>query len=169
MYREFSRFDQWVAEQVTPQLAEHTGELLGAVTEGKYDRVEFDENYGLRIFDEDESFPLDSFSGGERDVAALCARLALSRLVGGQSGHPPEFLVLDEVFGSLDRDRRTQVLEMLSTLAASTEAFRQLFIISHVDDVRTSAVFNQIWRIQEGDNGASRVEDITAGGGGDEI
>ncbi len=169
MYREFSRFDQWVAEQVTPQLAEHTGELLGAVTEGKYDRVEFDENYGLRIFDEDESFPLDSFSGGERDVAALCARLALSRLVGGQSGHPPEFLVLDEVFGSLDRDRRTQVLEMLSTLAASTEAFRQLFIISHVDDVRTSAVFNQIWRIQEEENGSSRVEDITAGGGGDEI
>ncbi len=111
---------------------------------------------------------MDSFSGGERDVAALCARLALSRLVGGQSGHPPEFLVLDEVFGSLDRDRRTQVLEMLGTLAASTEAFRQLFIISHVDDVRTSSVFNQVWRIQEGDGGASRVEDITVSGGVEE-
>lgn len=169
MYREFSRFDQWVAEQVTPQLAEHTGELLAAVTEGKYDRVEFDDNYGLRIFDEDESFPIESFSGGERDVAALCARLALSRLVGGQSGHPPEFLVLDEVFGSLDRERRTQLLEMLGTLAASTEAFRQLFIISHVDDVRASAVFNQVWRIQETESGASRVEDITAGGGVEEI
>jgi len=169
MYREFSRFDQWVAEQVTPQLAEHTGELLRAVTEGKYDRVEFDENYGLRIFDEDESFPIESFSGGERDVAALCARLALSRLVGGQSGHPPEFLVLDEVFGSLDRERRTQLLEMLGTLAASTDAFRQLFIISHVDDVRASAVFNQVWRIQETESGASRVEDITAGGAVEEI
>lgn len=169
MYREFSRFDQWVAEQVTPQLAEHTGELLAAVTEGKYDRVEFDENYGLRIFDDDESFPIESFSGGERDVAALCARLALSRLVGGQSGHPPEFLVLDEVFGSLDRERRTQLLEMLGTLAASTDAFRQLFIISHVDDVRASAVFNQVWRIQETESGASRVEDITTGGGVEEI
>jgi DNA repair exonuclease SbcCD ATPase subunit len=58
---------------------------------------------------------------------------------------------------------------MLGTLAASTDAFRQLFIISHVDDVRASAVFNQVWRIQETESGASRVEDITAGGAVEEI
>ena len=35
---------------------------------------------------------MDQFSGGERDVIALCARLALSRLIGGQAAHPPGFL-----------------------------------------------------------------------------
>jgi exonuclease SbcC len=150
-------------------LAEHTGELLAAVTEGKYDRVGFDENYGLEIFDGEEHFPIGSFSGGERDVAALCARLALSRLVGGQAGHPPDFLVLDEVFGSLDRERRAQVMEMLGTLAGNTDAFRQLFIISHVDDVRASSVFNQVWRLSESDDGVSQFEDITESGGFEEL
>ncbi|MDP9469438.1 MAG: SMC family ATPase [Chloroflexota bacterium] len=170
MYREFTRFDQYVAERVTPQLAEHTGELLAAVTEGKYDRVEFDENYGLEIYDgADEKFPMDDFSGGERDVAALCARLALSRMVGGQAAHPPGFLVLDEVFGSLDRERRAQVLETLGSLTASTEAFHQLFIISHVDDVRASPIFNQIWRVTETAEGVSQLQDVTLMSGADEL
>ena len=164
MYREFTRFDQYVAEKVGPQLAEHTGELLGAVTDGKYDRVDFDENYGLKIYDEDEKFPIEEFSGGERDVAALCARLALSRLVGGQAAHPPRFLVLDEVFGSLDQDRRAHVLETLGLLAASTEAFRQLFIISHIEDVQLSAIVDEVWRISEVD-GVSRFENLSRAGG----
>lgn len=162
MYREFTAFDQYVANRVTPQLAEHTSELLAAVTEGKYDRVEFDENYGLEIYDgAEEHFPLSEFSGGERDVAALCARLALSRLIGAQAAHPPGFLVLDEVFGSLDRERRAQVLDTLGTLAGSTEAFRQLFIISHVDDVRGSPILNEIWRVAETSDGVSHVENVT--------
>ena len=164
MYREFTRFDQYVAERVTPQLAEHAGELLGAVTEGKYDRVEFDENYGLKIFDDEECFPIAAFFGGERDVAVLCARLAVSRLVGPQATHPPRFLVLDEVFGSLDQDRRSQVLDTLGLLATSSEAFRQLFIISHVEDVRLSATVDEVWRISEVD-GVSRFENLTRVGG----
>ncbi len=162
MYREFTRFDQYVAERVTPALAEQTGELLSAVTGGRYDRVEFDENYGLKIFDDDEKFPVEEFSGGERDVAALCARLALSRLIGGQAAHPPGFLVLDEVFGSLDQDRRAHVLETLGSLATGTEAFRQLFIISHVDDIRLSPIFDAVWRVSEAD-GTSVFEDVTRG------
>ncbi len=168
MYREFTHFDQYVAGRVTPQMADQTGELLGAITEGKYDRVEFDENYGLTIFDDDERFPVDAFSGGERDVAALAARLALSRLVGGQAAHPPSFLVLDEVFGSLDQDRRAQVLATLGLLTASTNAFRQLFIISHVEDVRLSSIFDEVWRISEVD-GVSRFENLTRGSGIEEL
>jgi len=164
MYREFTRFDQYVAGRVTPHLADHASELLQSITDGKYDRVLFDENYGLMIYDGDDPVPVERFSGGERDVAALAARLALSRLVGGQAARPPSFLVLDEVFGSLDADRRAQVLATLSNLSASTEAFRQLFIISHVDDVRLSSIFNEIWRISDVD-GVSHFENITRAGG----
>ncbi|MBA3643740.1 MAG: hypothetical protein H0W59_06705 [Chloroflexia bacterium] len=164
MYSEFARFDQYVAGRVTPHLADHTSELLQSITDGKYDRVVFDENYGLMIYDGDEAVPVERFSGGERDVAALAARLALSRLVGSQATRPPSFLVLDEVFGSLDADRRAQVLSTLSNLSASTEAFRQLFIISHVDDVRLSQIFGEVWRIADVD-GVSTVENITRAGG----
>jgi len=168
MYREFTAFDRYVARRVTPVLTDHTGELLGAVTEGKYDRVEFDENYGPKLFDGDEKFPIEEFSGGERDVAALCARLALSRIVGAQAARPPSFLVLDEVFGSLDQDRRAHVLATLGLLADNTEAFRQLFIISHVDDIRLSPIFTELWRVAEAD-GVSRVDNITQIGAGEDL
>jgi exonuclease SbcC len=155
MYEEFREFDRYVARQVGPLLAESTERMLGHVTNGKFDQVQFDENYGIEIFDGDQPFPMSSFSGGERDVVALCARLALSEIVGSAALRPPRFLVLDEVFGSLDSDRRAQLLEMLGGLAASGY-FRQMFIVSHVDDVQQSPVMTEAWRIEDND-GVSRV------------
>ncbi len=155
MYREFGEFDKFVADRVGPLLAETTERLLSHVTHGKYDRVRFDENYGIEVFDGDECFKLESFSGGERDVVALCARLAMSELVGSAAVRPPRFLVLDEVFGSLDSERRGQLLETLGSLASSGH-FQQMFIISHVDDVQLSPVMNEAWTIEERD-GVSRV------------
>lgn len=155
MYDEFGEFDRYVARHVGPLLAETTERMLSQVTNGKYDHVQFDENYGIEVFDGDEAFPLGGFSGGERDVVALCARLALSEVVGSAALRPPRFLVLDEVFGSLDSDRRAQLLETLGTLAYEGH-FRQMFIISHVDDVQQSPVMNEAWTIEERD-GVSRV------------
>ncbi len=170
MYREFTLFEQYVAMHMAPQLADHTSELVRAITEGKYDRVEFNENYGIEVFDGvDEKFPMEEFSGGERDVIALCARLALSRLIGSMAHRPPGFLVLDEVFGALDRDRRNAVLETLGALAGTADAFHQLFIISHVEDVRASPIFSEIWRVTETTDGISRLENLTESGGVEDL
>ncbi|MGB3327797.1 MAG: SbcC/MukB-like Walker B domain-containing protein, partial [Thermomicrobiales bacterium] len=161
MYREFTEFDKYAAAHYTPILGDMTSELVNEVTDGKYDRVEFDGNYGIEIFDgSDEHFPLATFSGGERDAIALCARLALSRMIGSQAASPPGFLVLDEVFGSLDRERRMRLLDMLSSISASNEAFRQMFIISHVDDVRSAPLFDELWRIEESEDGISQVRSL---------
>jgi exonuclease SbcC len=165
VYDEFTAFDRYVADRVTPYLAEQTSELLGTVTDGRYDHVHFDKDYGLRIYDGPiDSFPVTAFSGGERDVAALCARLALSRVVGAQAANPPSFLVLDEVFGALDQERRAQVLQTLGVLSGTAEAFRQLFIISHVDDIRQSSVFDEVWRVSEGADGSyiERIDQLGA-------
>jgi exonuclease SbcC len=155
MYKEFGEFDRYVADHVGPLLAETTERLLSLVTDGKYDHVRFDENYGIEVFDRDEAFKLDGFSGGERDVVALCARLAMSELVGSAALRPPRFLVLDEVFGSLDSERRAQLLSTLGSLASAGH-FQQMFIISHVDDVQQSPAMNEAWTIEERD-GVSRV------------
>ncbi|MGD9710464.1 MAG: ATP-binding protein, partial [Thermomicrobiales bacterium] len=164
MYREFSRFEQYVARAVTPALAEITSQLVSAVTEGKYDRVEFSEDFGIEVFDgDDDHFPLSQFSGGERDVIALCARLALSQFLGGQSGSPPQFVVMDEVFGSLDKTRRENLMDTLNRLVDDSGAFRQLFVISHVDDVRASTAFDEVWRVEEGPDGSSQLEQLSSG------
>ncbi|MBN9013282.1 MAG: SMC family ATPase, partial [Rhizobiales bacterium] len=84
MYEEFNGFERFVAQRLAPALAESTGELLSAVTDGRYDSVNVTESYGIEVYDgHEECFPIEQFSGGERDVISLCARLALSRLIGG--------------------------------------------------------------------------------------
>lgn len=164
MYREFSRFEQYVARAVTPALAELTSHLVSTVTEGKYDRVTFSEDFGIEVFDgDDDHFPLSQFSGGESDVIALCARLALSQFLGGQSASPPQFVVMDEVFGSLDRTRRENLMSTLNVLLDETGTFQQLFVVSHVDDVRASPAFDEIWRIEETADGASQIEQLGVG------
>ncbi len=170
MYDGFTDFEKWVAQQMNPHLADRASEILNEVTGGAYDRVRFDENYGLHIYDNDEDFPVSQFSGGERDVASLAARLALSRLIGAQAAHPPAFVVLDEVFGSLDQERRGKLLGMLDALTNDdTEGFRQLFVISHVDDIRQSQAFDEVWRIQEDAQGISQWENMQLTGGIEEL
>jgi DNA repair protein SbcC/Rad50 len=156
MYSEFSEFDKFVAQKQSPLLGEMTSDIVSQMTDGKYDRVEFDEDYGIQVHDNiEERFPLETFSGGERDAIALAARLALSRLIGSQATNPPEFLVLDEVFGSLDSERRERVLALLGQ--HSTDFFRQMFIISHLDDVQQSPVFDTVWQVIERQDGSSEV------------
>ena len=170
MYDEFNHFEQYVARKVRPQLEEISSELVRAITEGKYDGVRLDDDYGITVEDGEHGyFAIGSFSGGERDVISLAARLALSRLIGSQAANPPSFLVLDEVFGSLDRERRLGVLELLNTLSGSAEAFQQLFVISHVDDVRLSPAFTEIWRVVEEESGYSRLENMSLTGGFEDI
>ena len=46
---------------------------------------------------------------------------------------------------------------MLCRLTQENEDFRQLFIVSHVEDVVESELMDQIWRVSEQD-GTSRVD-----------
>jgi exonuclease SbcC len=145
-------------------------DLVRVITDGTYEAIELDDNFGIQVWDgEIGMYPLEHFSGGERDVISLSARLALSRLIGGQSATPPSFMVLDEVFGSLDRERRGNVLGLLSNLAGSAESFQQLFVISHVDDVRLSPAFTEIWRVAEGSDGSSRLENLSQSFGVEDV
>lgn len=164
-YGEFARFEQFVALRVTPALGQIASELLEKATDGKYDRLEFTEDYGIEIYDgEYDRFPLAQFSGGERDIIALCARLALSQVIGGKATTPIEFMVLDEVFGSLDLDRRRNLMDMLQRLVEESRAFRQLFVISHVDDVRAASMFDEVWRVSESVDGISQLEQVSVTG-----
>ncbi|MCO5226990.1 MAG: SMC family ATPase [Thermomicrobiales bacterium] len=164
MYKEFSEFERYAAAWYAPRLGEITSDLVAQVTDGKYDRVDFDNNFSIQVYDrDDEKYPYETFSGGERDAIALCARIALSRLIGGASANPPGFLVLDEVFGSLDLERRQRLLEMLGMITHADHQFQQVFIISHVDDIRTSPILDEIWQVKETGDGISQIEVVGAG------
>ena len=87
------------------------------MTDNEYDRLEVDsETYGLQISDGGVSYDLQRFSGSEVDLANLALRVAISEHVRFQSGGSVGLLVLDEVFGPLDDERRARMLMALERL-----------------------------------------------------
>jgi DNA repair protein SbcC/Rad50 len=126
-------YREGVSRRARPQLEQETALLLSQITRGRYSTVELSDGYQLQIADGPEVYPVRRFSGGEQDLAALCLRLALSRMLARQRGAETGFVLLDEVFGSQDPDRRRALLEQL--LALAEREFRQVFVISHTEDV----------------------------------
>ena len=128
-----SAFREDASRRARPTLEHETGLLLGQVTRGRYSAVELNDSYQLQIADGRQLHPLRRYSGGEQDLAGLCLRLALSRTLARQRGAETGFVLLDEVFGSQDADRRRALLEQLHAIADAE--FRQVFVVSHTDDV----------------------------------
>lgn len=128
-----SAFRDDASRRARPALEHETGLLLGRVTRGLYSAVELNDSYQLQIAAGRRLYPLRRYSGGEQDLAGLCLRLALSRTLARQRGAETGFVMLDEVFGSQDADRRRALLDQLHAIAEAE--FRQVFVVSHIDDV----------------------------------
>ena len=151
----FTEFFRSLTSRVRPMLETEASNLVRDLTDGRYERMEFDENYRVKLLDRfDDSYAIERFSGGESDVASLSARVALSKIIAARGSETLGFLVLDEVFGSLDAERRNNVLLALERLKQS---FGQIFIISHVGEVQESALVDEVWMLEEDEDGKSAV------------
>lgn len=129
-----SAFRNNVVASVGPRLAAQAAELFAELTDNEYDRLEVDpETYELRIRDQGIPYGMDRFSGSESDLANLALRIAISEQVRFQSGGAVGLLVLDEVFGPLDDDRRERMLLALERLRAR---FRQVLVVTHSEEVK---------------------------------
>lgn len=147
-------FKDHLIGRVAPVLSELTSKGLESMTEGKYGRVTLDDNYEMHIDDQGEAYPIDRFSGGESDLANLSLRLAISRIIADRTGATPiNFLILDEIFGSQDPNRKRSVMVALSRLSAQ---FRQIFLITHIEDIKDSVGY--VIRVEEAEDGTSRAE-----------
>jgi exonuclease SbcC len=154
----FTQFFRSLTARARPMLEVEASNLVRELTDGRYERMEFDDNFRVRLLDRfDDSYAIERFSGGEADVASLSARVALSRIVASRGGNTLGFLVLDEVFGSLDAGRRNNVLLALERLKRS---FGQIFIISHVAEVQESALVDEVWMLEEDEAGKSTVSRV---------
>lgn len=143
-----------------PDLSELASGFLRELTKGRYTDLELDESYTPTLLEDGEVKPV--ISGGEEDVANLALRLAISQMIAERAGQPLSLLVLDEVFGSLDEERRGAVMDLLRGLA---DRFPQVILITHIEAVREG--FDRLIRIER--DPARRVsvlheEPIGAGG-----
>ncbi len=128
-----------------PDLSDLASVLLRDLTNGRYTDLELDEDYVATIMEDGEAKRV--ISGGEEDVANLALRLAISQMIAERAGQPLSLLVLDEIFGSLDEERRVAVVELLRGLA---DRFPQVILITHIESVNEG--FDRVIRVELDDS-----------------
>ncbi len=127
-------FRNTLVASVGPRLSAQAAELFAELTDREYDQLEVDPNtYELKILDAGRSYGMNRFSGSETDLANLALRVAVSEHVRFQSGGAIGLLVLDEVFGPLDDDRKARMLIALERLRAR---FRQVLVVTHDTSIK---------------------------------
>lgn len=148
----FSDFKVSLIDRIKPTLSSYAKELFVELTDGRYLDFELNENYEIFIYDQGERFSVERFSGGEKDLANLCLRLAISLMISESSGVDFSFIILDEIFGSQDQSRKENILNGLARLK---NRFRQIFLITHIDDIKDSV--ENLILVTENEDGTSEL------------
>jgi exonuclease SbcC len=155
--RAFTDLRSELNANLRPDLSDNASGFLRDMTGGRYSELELDEDFIASIVDDGETKPV--ISGGEEDLVNLALRLAISQMIAERSGQPLSLLVLDEIFGSLDEDRRNAVLELLRGLA---DRFPQVILITHIESVREG--FDRVIRVNlDVERGAAVVQEEAGG------
>jgi exonuclease SbcC len=127
-------FRDHLVGRVGPELSREAESLFRELTNHEYDDLQInDETLNIRIADGDTYFDIDRFSGSETDLANLALRVAISMHLSRVSGADVGMLVLDEVLGSLDQERKDLMVQAMGRLSAR---FHQLFVVTHADQVK---------------------------------
>jgi len=145
---------------VRDQIQGETGRILSEITDGRYDTVILDDAFGLLVHDLGGDFPVARFSGGEQDDVAIALRIALSRYIAEMHElHDSTFLILDEIFGSQDEERRANIFRALRALEPY---FPQIFLISHIPEVQGE--FGNTLVVEAVSGSESRIRDLEGAG-----
>jgi len=90
-------------------------------------------------------------SGGQQSICALGLRMGFNRILSQRSRVSLNFLILDEIFGSLDKFNRDEVLRMLNGL---TRFFPQILVITHTEEDR---IFPNLIKVRMDSAGNSSI------------
>jgi DNA repair protein SbcC/Rad50 len=127
-------FRDHLVARVGPELSREAESLFRELTDRAYDDLRIDEEtLSIQIADGDTYFPIGRFSGSETDLANLALRVAISTHLSRMSGSDVGMMVLDEVLGSLDEERKDL---LVLTLGRLSSRFHQLFVITHAERVK---------------------------------
>ncbi len=122
------RLQGYLLARVQQQLALRASTIVREVTEGRYDLVFTDGEYGvLDAWGGGEVRSARTLSGGESFIASLALALALSDTLAGHASLGALFL--DEGFGTLDAETLDAVSAVLQAL---TQQGRMVGVITHV-------------------------------------
>ncbi len=127
-------FRDHLVSRIGPELSREAESLFRELTNHEYEDLRIDEDdLKIQIADGDAYFGIERFSGSETDLANLALRVAISMHLSRVSGADIGMMVLDEVLGSLDEERKDLMIQTLGRLSGR---FHQLFVITHAERVK---------------------------------
>ena len=136
-----------IIRRALPETEAYMRAILPALTAGRYHDVTLlredasgsgsETDIAIRMWDQAAGRYVrkNLFSGGARDQASLALRLAFAlATLPKELGATPGFIFLDEPLSAFDAERSVALARVLTT-GAIAEAFAQIFLISHSQDV----------------------------------
>jgi exonuclease SbcC len=127
-------FRDHLVARVGPELSREAEALFRELTNAEYEDLRIrEEELKIEIADGDRYFGIERFSGSETDLANLALRVAISMHLSRMSGADVGMMVLDEVLGSLDAERKDLMVRAMGHLAGR---FHQLFVITHAEQMK---------------------------------
>jgi DNA repair exonuclease SbcCD ATPase subunit len=131
-----------------PVIEEEINNILGQVVDFGIMMDTDGKNINAKIVYEDQSWALEMCSGMEKFVSGLAIRVALINICNLPR---PNFLVIDEGFGTLDSDNLSSLFMMMQYLKTQ---FDFIWMISHLEQMRD--IVDGLIEIKK-DNGFSKI------------
>ena len=119
--------------RIRPALERRASTLLRELSDGRYDALSLDDDYEVSIGYGAVRRSIREVSGGEEDLANLCLRISIGQLISESTGLGSAPVILDEVLGSQDGNRRERIMDLLPRLAAH---FPQVLMVAHLPEVQ---------------------------------
>ncbi len=146
-----SRAKNNIISSVLPRTEKNMARFLPILTAGRYKDAKIDpDSYTIRVYDSRAQTYKDKkiFSGGTKDQVSLALRLSFAMATLPQErGTAPDFLFLDEPVGSFDDERQEALVELL-TRGEIAETFNQIFVVSHVGELKEE--FSRYIKMEDG-------------------
>lgn len=127
-------FRDHLVARIGPELSREAEAMFRELTGHEYEDLKIDEeDLSIQIADSGTYFPTERFSGSEVDLANLALRVAISQHLSRMAGSDLGMMVLDEVMGSLDAERKGLFVQAIGRLSGH---LHQLFVVTHAEQVK---------------------------------
>lgn len=133
----------FIIENTLPEIEEKANQILDIISDGRfqvYFQVESKTKKGgsretldIQISAEGEIRPYELFSGGEKFKVDIAIRIALSYILANKSGAMLSMLVIDEGFGTQDKEGIIRFIECINRIS---DEFEKLIVITHMDELK---------------------------------
>lgn len=150
---------EFLPAKIAPTLSARASKLLDVATNGMYRMLEINDSYEVFVYTDDDVRPVAMMSGGEQDIISLCIRIAIAEMILSTTGIHRQTIILDEIFGALDDERRASACHALQSLG---QMIPRIVCITHIEEIKDLADYTYV--VERDENGVSHVREVKDSG-----